>query len=203
MTGRLIIVRHGNTFAPGEPPRRVGARTDLPLVPSGREQAERLGNVFASRGYAFDRILTSPLRRTRETAELIRSAQKSPPDAEPFDLLAEIDHGPDEDRSEAEVVARIGADALAAWDEDGIVPPGWIVNREARLAEWRELFASSPGGTTLLVTSNGAARFALLADAGLSAQAHALPSLKLRTGAFGIIEIGEGPPRLVAWNERP
>ena len=32
---RLVIVRHGNTFEAGEPPRRIGARTDLPLTATG------------------------------------------------------------------------------------------------------------------------------------------------------------------------
>jgi transcriptional regulator GlxA family with amidase domain len=40
----LIIARHGNTFEDGETPRRVGARTDLPLS----EIAARCGFYDAS-----------------------------------------------------------------------------------------------------------------------------------------------------------
>ena len=32
MTTRIIIARHGNTFAKDETPRRVGGRTDLDIV---------------------------------------------------------------------------------------------------------------------------------------------------------------------------
>ncbi len=39
----LYIVRHGNTFEPDEPPRRIGRRTDLPLVESGRAKEDKLG----------------------------------------------------------------------------------------------------------------------------------------------------------------
>ncbi|WP_010219031.1 histidine phosphatase family protein [Sphingomonas sp. PAMC 26621] len=203
MSHLFVIVRHGNTFAPGEPARRVGVRTDLPLVDTGRAQAEALGRAFKDQGLRFDRILCSPLRRTRETADLIRATLGAAVEAEPTVLLAEIDHGVDENRTEDEVIARIGRDALDQWDRVGIAPPGWTVDRMARIEGWRALFAQTRPGTTLLVTSNGAARFALQADSALAAQASARKSLRLRTGAFGTIR-AEGDQRaLVEWDRRP
>lgn len=203
MTGLFVIVRHGNTFAAGEAPRRIGARTDLPLVASGRDQARRLGARFAARGWRFDRVLCSPLLRTRETAAIIRDLLPSTPDPEPSMLLAEIDHGIDEDQPEAAVIARIGQDALIAWDRDGVPPPGWIVDRNHRIEGWRRLYAGQDARATLLVTSNGAARFALSADPTLSWQAATLLGLKLRTGAFGVIRAGGHGLHLVAWDRRP
>lgn len=186
---RFVIVRHGNTFAPGEPPRRIGAATDLPLVESGRAQAEALRIHFAELGWRFDRILSSPLQRTRETAALIAPGGA----IETADWLREIDHGPDENRTEEEVIARIGPDALAAWEHEAIPPPGWQVHAEARLAAWRALFDRADDETWLLVTSNGAARFALLALGEQPA--------KIRTGAFGMLE--GGPWRVERWDQRP
>jgi len=203
MTPLCVIVRHGNTFAPGETPRRIGASTDLPLVESGRGQAIRLGEHFAGRGWRFSRVLSSPLSRTRETAALILARLEGAPDIESCPWLAEIDHGPDENRLDSDVVGRIGAEALAAWDAQAIPPPGWRVDADKRCDAWRAFFAGRPAGLSLLVTSNGAARFGLLADKGLSRQAAALPSLKLATGAFGLVALEPGGPRLVAWNERP
>jgi broad specificity phosphatase PhoE len=186
---RVVIVRHGNTFAPGEPPRRIGARTDLPLVASGRAQAEALRLHFAALGWRFDRILSSPLQRTRETAALIAPGRA----IEDADWLREIDHGPDENRTEEEVLARIGADALETWEHDAIPPPGWQVDAEARLAAWRTLFEQESDETWLLTTSNGAARFALLALGERPA--------KIRTGAYGLVQ--SGPWRTAAWDQRP
>lgn len=191
---RIWIVRHGNTFEPGETPRRIGARTDLPLVAGGRAQADALRAHF--RDVRFARVLASRLRRSAETARRIAG----PP--ETCDWLDEIDHGPDEDRPEAAVVARIGADALAAWERAAVPPPGWRVDAGARLAGWRTLLADAEGDV-LAVTSNGAARFALLCDAGLAAEAAALPHLKLRTGAWGRIERDGGAWRLAEWDRRP
>ncbi|MEA3388853.1 histidine phosphatase family protein [Sphingobium sp. CCH11-B1] len=194
---RLFIIRHGNTFASSAEARRVGARTDIPLVESGRMQAEQLGQWFAREKLAVRRILSSPLQRARQTAELIAAAV-GVECAGSCDWLGEIDHGPDEDQPEAAVLARIGADALARWDEQAIPPDGWIVDAEARVQAWRAFFAEGGEGVDLLVTSNGAARFALVAS-GLSRGA-----LKLRTGAFGELAVDDdGRVSLIRWDVRP
>ncbi|OWK32943.1 histidine phosphatase family protein [Sphingomonas mucosissima] len=181
---RAVIVRHGNTFEPGDPPRRIGARTDLSLVESGKAQAAALAACFAET--EFHRCLVSPLRRTRETAAII--APNLPLEKAPW--LCEIDHGPDEGATEAAVQARLGTEALASWEKYAAPPPGWVVDAPARIAAWRSFFAEARG-TILLVTSNGAARFALAALR--------LPPARLRTGAYGEIISG----RVTAWDVRP
>ena len=197
---RLFIVRHGNTFAADEPPRRIGARTDLPLVASGMEQAHALGRWFADRGIGFARAWSGPLRRARQTAEAILSHQPEPPPLASADWLDEIDHGPDEGAGEAAVFARIGPAALAAWDRGATPPPGWIVGAAGRIAAWRALLADAPAGDTLLVTSNGAARFALLAGPPVGAR----PPLRLRTGALGILALQpDGAWQVPGWDVRP
>lgn len=203
----FIVVRHGNTFEAGEPPRRIGARTDLPLTARGVEQAQALGRHFAGKGWEFAQALVSPLRRTRETAAAILAAQTgAAPELPAAEFLREIDHGPDENATEDAVAARIGRAALAAWDSRAAPPPGWTVNGESRVAAWRALFAGSAaeGGPVLLVTSNGAARFALLAEPALRRAAAALPSLKLATGSYGVIARDEtGELAIRAWGVTP
>lgn len=201
MSARLFIVRHGNTFAPGEAPRRVGARTDLPLVESGLGQAKAIGLAFAARGIAPDRIITSPLLRARQTGALIGEGVGAVPQDERAAFLDEIDHGPDENRTEDEVVARIGHDAIEAWDTRGEAPDGWTVNGAERIAAWQAFVGDLDGGTHVLVTSNGAARFAFLAFPALGGADR--PSLKLRTGAWGELSVDAGFPTLIAWDQRP
>jgi probable phosphoglycerate mutase len=62
----LWLVRHGETewSAAG---KHTG-RTDLPLTVRGRSAAIALGQTI--RSHTFDRVLTSPLRRARDTCEL-------------------------------------------------------------------------------------------------------------------------------------
>lgn len=194
----FIIVRHGNTFEAGEPPRRIGARTDLPLTEAGLAQGHALGAHFAAQGWRFARVLVSPLARTRETAQAILSHLPDSPEPQPCDWLREIDHGPDEDQPEDAVLARIGAATLAAWDERAEAPSGWTVDADARIAAWRDLFARGEG-PMLLVTSNGAARFALRA-AGLAVTG----GLKLPTGSYGtILRDADGALNVTEWGHRP
>ena len=201
----FVIVRHGNTFEAGTQPRRIGARTDLALTGEGKAQAQRLAEHFAQKGMRFDRVMISPLLRTRQTAEAILAAQDNPPEPQTCNFLREVDYGPDENCLEAEVLARIGQDALDGWEQRGEIPTGWIVEPEMRIKAWRDLFAdaSADAETTLLVTSNGAARYALLADPALEREAARLKSLKLPTGGYGVIGCDVGGLRLECWGERP
>ncbi|WP_417309762.1 histidine phosphatase family protein [Devosia sp.] len=197
---RLFIVRHGNTFQPGEAPRRIGARTDLPLTATGRTQAEALGAHFVAQGIRFSTVLAGALQRTQQTATLILGAQCAPPPIATATFLTEIDHGPDENQTEDLVLERIGAEALASWDRAAVPPAGWNVDPEQRIAAWRD-FAADADGDILLVTSNGAARFALL---GLVAPELRPTAIKLRTGAYGLITgDSSGRYRLSDWDKRP
>jgi broad specificity phosphatase PhoE len=201
----LYIVRHGNTFEAGEPPRRVGWRTDVPLTKAGRRQAESLGAYFARTGVRFSQALSSGLLRTRATAEAILSSQPHPLLLETAEFLAEIDHGPDENQPEAAVLARVGRAALDLWDAEGVPPAGWEVRPEWRRDQWLSFAGDSlrahRDDAILLVTSNGAARSALTA---FGLRPGGPQGLKLRTGSYGVIEAGGGGKfRLVEWDKRP
>jgi broad specificity phosphatase PhoE len=197
METRIFIARHGNTFDKGDVVTRVGGRTDLPLSTSGRAQSQDLARHFAAIPFATAR--SGPLKRTRDTASAILAAQASPPELLTDLFLREIDYGPDENRPEDEVVARIGKAALDAWERDGIVPPGWRADPAAIIGNWQELFHElrHASGNHLVVTSNGIARFALQA-AGAQR-----PDAKLATAAWGVIMLTEEAARVEAWNCRP
>jgi phosphohistidine phosphatase len=81
---RLLIVRHAEA-APGEPDelRR--------LTPNGRSQARELGRRLLAQDLAPDAVVTSPLRRARETADALelgkpRVDERLAPGATPTDL---------------------------------------------------------------------------------------------------------------------
>lgn len=196
MTARLYIVRHGNTFDKGDVVTRVGGRTDLPLSTSGKTQAEALAKHFS--GTAFVTARSGPLKRTRETARAILAAQPNAPELITDLFLREIDYGPDENRPEDVVIARVGRQALEAWERDSIPPPGWRVDPAAIIGNWQEVFSdlAEEEGDHLIVTSNGIARFALAA-----ANAHR-PDAKLPTGGYGVIELSPDPV-VLHWSLRP
>lgn len=69
----LYYVRHGQSLVNvgGQFCTRVGTELDQGLTELGKQQAESDGRKAAAAGLRFDLILTSPLKRTRETAALI------------------------------------------------------------------------------------------------------------------------------------
>lgn len=195
----LYIVRHGNTFDKGDTVLRVGARTDLDLSVSGELQAGALAVHFADFERGPVRIVAGPLKRTLQTARAI-AEELGLDGVEVDERLREIDYGPDEGKPEDEVIARIGEDALAAWESEARVPDGWQVDPAALVQVWKDLLIETHHGRgdVLAVTSNGIARFALEA-VGASGKA----PLKLRTGAYGVIAVREFDLELVAWDVRP
>lgn len=63
----FALIRHGQTDWNAQ--RRLQGSTDIPLNDVGRGQARDAGSVLA--GYGWDMIVSSPLRRAAETADLI------------------------------------------------------------------------------------------------------------------------------------
>ena len=200
---RIVICRHGNTFDKGDVIRRVGARTDLPLSISGIDQARGLAAYFKPElsGYNFSRAFCSPLLRTYQTADFILNAGHNVDDLRVLEFLTEIDYGVDENKAEDEVVARLGQEAIALWDEKAVPPDGWDVNPAALISAWKNFLSQQTADDEdiLVVTSNGIARFALDAVNKISTDA----PRKLRTAAYGIIEIANGHTKLTAWDNRP
>jgi len=77
---RIYLLRHAEVAYFDEDGQPV-APDEVPLTAAGRRQAERAGAALA--GVRFDRVLTSGLPRTVETARLVLSAATGPGEAEP------------------------------------------------------------------------------------------------------------------------
>ena len=198
----LIIARHGNTFGPGDTPTRVGAHTDIPLVQSGIEQATLIGEYFQKNNIKPDIIYSSELKRTKQTA---KHALKDIP-ITPLSCFNEIDYGPDENKTEPEVIARIGEAAIDAWNQHAIVPPGWQVNPDAIIQNWLDfgtmIQEKHKNQTIFVVTSNGIARFApyLTGNFENFCKHHAI---KLKTGALSSFSYVNSAWHVNYWNLKP
>jgi broad specificity phosphatase PhoE len=86
LSGTLILVRHARTAWNGE---RFLGQIDVPLDATGRRQAAEL--VGRLHGVSVDAILSSPLRRARDTAAPLAGVRALPVRA--VDELAELDCG--------------------------------------------------------------------------------------------------------------
>lgn len=202
---KLIIARHGNTFGPDDTPTRVGGRTDLPLVESGREQAVRLGQYLKAHDLIPEITYSSELKRTKETAEIALKQTGFPQPVFPLNIFNEIDYGPDENQTEDKVIARIGEQVIKDWDDKAIVPEGWQFDPQECIENWKNFanhIVKDEQDIILVVTSNGIARFAPHITGKFDEFAKD-NKIKLSTGALALFEYVEGEWTIKDWNVRP
>lgn len=202
----LLIARHGNTFGPQDVVTRVGSRTDLPLVEAGLAQATRLGAYLKAEGLIPHKVFSSQLKRTIQTAEAALRAMGHSVEIDTLKVFNEIDYGPDENKPEAEVVARLGESAIKAWDNHGTVPPGWLVDVAHLKTAWLDfglrVVSEFRGQRVLVVTSNGIARFAPVLTGDWESFVSSHP-LKISPGALCRFEHDGARWLCSSWNHRP
>ncbi len=97
---QLLLVRHAQTEWTIS--HRHTGRSDIPLTEDGRQAARELAPTLA--GAAFALVLTSPLRRARETCQLAGLGAGAVADED----LMEWDYGDYEGLTSAEIEARRG-----------------------------------------------------------------------------------------------
>jgi len=189
---------------------RVGGRTDLDLVESGLAQGVALGQHLKDQGLIPDVIFTTAMKRTQQTAQQAKTILGKDIPTEIMEIFNEIDYGVDENKAEEEVVARLGIEAIRAWDEHAVVPDGWLVDPEGLRTAWREfgqnVLSNFSGKTVLIVTHNGIARFAsaLLQNADdLGNADDNQKNLKLGTGSYGHFVHDENAWHCAKWNIKP
>lgn len=207
---KLILARHGNTFAPGDTVVWVGRETDLPLVEKGVAQAEAVAAALRAHRVRPARVFCGPLRRTRDFAAIVAD-KLALADAPVVDSrLDEIDYGRWAGKTAQEIAETFGQQAqIDRWNEEDIWPEdaGWGSAREdiaaavrSFLDEVRATFRN--GEPVLAVSSNGVLRFfpRLL---GLAPPEGAGRSFRMRTGHLGVIAEKGGAPSLRCWNVPP
>lgn len=203
MTTRLIVIRHGNTFATGETPRRVGAGTDIPLVESGRAQAVKIGAYLRDRQWGPDMVFSSQLIRARQTAELLARECGADVEIQPDASFNEIDHGVDENKTDDDIIARIGRDALDQWNNNGVVPDGWRADIAGIQKSWcamaDDCLKHRAGKTTIVVSSGGIIKFAPVITNGVIPAETA----KVGTGSLSCFEHDGKQWVCTFWNKRP
>jgi alpha-ribazole phosphatase len=107
----LVLTRHGLTDR-SEPEQHLGQHMDISINARGRREAEALAKRLA--GVPIDRVITSPLFRARETAEIIAAPVagtdgKRGVEIEADPRLREMDYGAWEGRTYSEIEAADGA----------------------------------------------------------------------------------------------
>lgn len=140
METRILLVRHGETD--WNTAGLVQGRTDLPLNARGRDQAREAAAVLAGRGVG--RVVSSPLLRATQTAEIIVATVRLP-SFETDEGLVEQAFGMAEGRRWEDATARY-PDGVPGLEER----PSVVARATAALTRW-----AMPGGTIAVVTHRG------------------------------------------------
>jgi len=146
----MLLLRHGQTALSVD--KRFSGLGDHGLTEVGRQQAADAGQRLATAG--ADVVVTSPLLRARQTAEVVAAAAGLEPVVE--DGLRETDFGAWEGCTFGEVQLS-WPDELAAWLSDTAVAPpdGESFDATAvRVRRARDRLLAAHGGRTLVVVSH-------------------------------------------------
>ncbi|MFH9392127.1 bifunctional RNase H/acid phosphatase [Streptomyces sp. NPDC017556] len=149
----LVLLRHGETALTPEKRFSGSGGTDPELSATGRDQAARAAEHFAALG-AVQAIVSSPLRRCRETAAAV--ADRLGLDVRIDEGLRETDFGAWEGLTFGEVRERYGDDLTAWLASPDTAPTGGgesFAEVAGRVAAARDrIVARYAGRTVLLVT---------------------------------------------------
>ncbi|GLX23372.1 bifunctional RNase H/acid phosphatase [Streptomyces lavendulae] len=149
----FVLLRHGETALTPQKRFSGSGGTDPELSPAGRRQAAAVAEALAARG-TVQAVVSSPLRRCRETAQAVADRLGLPVAVE--EGLRETDFGAWEGLTFAEVRERFPEDLQAWLDSPRAAPTGGgesftSVTRRVSAARDR-LLAAHAGRTVLLVT---------------------------------------------------
>jgi probable phosphoglycerate mutase len=196
----FLLLRHGETDHSVQKKFSGSGGEDPPLSPTGVEQAHKAAVMVAARGVTA--IVTSPLRRTRQTAEIAAAALRLP--VRVVDDLRECAFGEWEGHTFAEVQQRWPAELDAWLRSTAVAPPGGesfdaVQRRVLRARD--QVIARYAQGTVLVVSH--VTPIKTLVRAAVDAPVAALFRMELATASLSEIQwYAGGTASLRSFSER-
>jgi len=189
---RIYLMRHGSvTYFDGS--GKPYLPESVPLNDTGRMQASAAGGVFAQLGLRFDRVITSGLPRTVETAKRVLAETKQDIEIEIWPDLQEVRGGrlstiPDDTLRDAFVGA---FDGVVAENRQflGGETIGQLLDRV--LPAIAKLRAQDDWQTVLLVLHGGVNR--AIVSYALTGQRFFLGNLSQAPGCINALDVGPEP----------
>jgi probable phosphoglycerate mutase len=195
---RFLLLRHGVTDYSVQ--MRFAGRSDLDLSPQGVEQARQAADRIAQLG-GVAAIYSSPLRRTRHTAQLVADRLDLPVTVE--DGLIETDYGSWDGYTLAEIRQAWPAE-VSRWLTDPAVPAPdgeSFVDTARRAQRARNRILAEQAGNTVLVVSHVSPIKALV-QLALDAPPAAVLRMYLSAASLTIIDYyADGAVSLRCYNE--
>ncbi|MQA04248.1 MAG: bifunctional RNase H/acid phosphatase [Streptosporangiales bacterium] len=195
---RTLLLRHGATAASTD--GWFNGVADEPLTEGGREEARAVAQALAA-GEPIDAIVSSPLRRARETADIVASALGQT--VREDDDLREVDFGSWEGLSLADITAKYAAEFERWASEVAAAPPGGesLVDARTRANRARTKLLARYQGKTVLVVAHGLLHSVLVSIA-LDVPVEVIFRLRIETTGLSAVDwYAEGFARLRAFND--
>ncbi len=201
MTTRVILVRHGQSTYNAQ--HRIQGRLDESvLTDKGCSAAYTVGDTLAS--LKFDAVYCSPLKRAKQTAELILSRLETPPQLQPSDLLMEVDLPLWEGMLRQEVIEKFSEDYqcwsqrphefyMVVSSENGEQKyfPVLALFEQAKQF-WRDLLSRHTNETVLIVAHNGINRSLIATALGIQPQYY--HSIQQSNCGISVLNFGDVTP---------
>lgn len=148
-----MLLRHGETALTGQQRFSGSGGSDPALSEVGRAQAERAAAALAAQG-GVRAVVSSPLARCRQTAEVAATLLGLPVAVEPG--LRETDFGAWDGLTFAEAGERYPAEFAAWLGSASVAPPGGesFAQTAERVAEARDRLLDAHLGRTVLLVSH-------------------------------------------------
>lgn len=165
----FVFLRHGESVGNAE--SRWQGQSDYPLNETGRTQARALAKRWREENAKFDLVITSPLVRAKETAEIVASALDIKVEADPIWMERNI--GEMTGLTAEEVQLHPRPSFITPYDTVGGVGEGdWVLFLRAGQALYSLL--RKPAGRYLIVSHGGLLNQLMHAVLGIAP--HADPS---------------------------
>ena len=164
----FVFLRHGESVGNAE--ERFQGQSDYPLTEMGRRQAERLARKWVDERMQLDQIISSPLERAKETAQIVSDALHVPIELDP--ILMERNAGEIAGLTREETRQRYPDSELRTpYDPFGDSGEGdWELFLRAGTAVHQLL--RRPAGRYLIVTHGGLLNKIMYAVLGIPVQSH-------------------------------
>ncbi len=192
---RLVLMRHGDVRYFDEEGRPFVAET-VPLSARGRAEADAAGAMLARAGLCFDRVITSGLPRTVETAERVLTAYPTARDArtiERWPTWQEIRGGrlADIPRTELERAFLGTFDRTVPAHERRFLGGETVGDFIVRVEQGLARLLADPGWDCVLLVLHGGVNRVLLSSL-LLGEARLDDTFAQDTGAITMVDVGIG-----------
>ncbi len=176
----ITLLRHGESE--GNAGGFIQGQTDLPMTANGLQQALNLAEAWKAEGQWFHKIISSPLKRARQTAEAVAAALEIPIEFDP--IWMERGFGVIEGKTVEEVRRQ---DPTVDF-YDPFRPPAEgaesATDLYIRASQGLQSLLRRPDGSYLIVTHGAIMNMALYVTLGLSLQNGNSPRFNIGNTGF-------------------